>query len=231
MARSYRPDQPALGSAAAAMDTDATKFPLRHKAARLVHCGILGVLPHRCDMTRAFNFSAGPATLPESVLRKAQEEMLEWNGAGASIVEMSHRGPEFMAVAAKADADLRRLIGIPDDYEYMQPDASHKINGVTTRETKSRYYSDSIMVDGFAKKQCKDVKLYAVRRAEVKSDPVVVRVNPDTPPYLLAKPTINSDPDFGGIKISGTNIEATTVITVKVFLLETASHMVKLATG
>ncbi|MGH8089001.1 MAG: aminotransferase class V-fold PLP-dependent enzyme, partial [Stenotrophomonas sp.] len=70
-------------------------------------------------MTRAFNFSAGPATLPESVLRQAQEEMLEWNGAGASIVEMSHRGPEFMAVAAQAEADLRRLIGIPDDYAVM----------------------------------------------------------------------------------------------------------------
>ncbi len=70
-------------------------------------------------MTRAFNFSAGPATLPESVLRQAQEEMLEWNGAGASIVEMSHRGPEFMAVAAEADADLRRLIGIPDDYAVL----------------------------------------------------------------------------------------------------------------
>lgn len=70
-------------------------------------------------MTRAFNFSAGPATLPESVLRQAQAEMLEWNGAGASIVEMSHRGPEFMEVAAQAEADLRTLIGIPDDYAVM----------------------------------------------------------------------------------------------------------------
>ena len=70
-------------------------------------------------MTRAFNFSAGPATLPDSVLRQAQAEMLEWNGVGASIVELSHRGAEFMEVAAQADADLRRLIGIPDDYAVL----------------------------------------------------------------------------------------------------------------
>ncbi|WP_269791811.1 3-phosphoserine/phosphohydroxythreonine transaminase [Stenotrophomonas sp. Iso1] len=70
-------------------------------------------------MTRAFNFSAGPATLPEQVLRQAQEEMLEWNGVGASIVEISHRSADFMAVAAQAEADLRRLIGIPDDYAVL----------------------------------------------------------------------------------------------------------------
>jgi phosphoserine aminotransferase len=70
-------------------------------------------------MSRAYNFSAGPATLPEVVLRQAQEEMLDWHGAGASIVELSHRGPEFMQVAAEAEADLRELIGIPDDYAVL----------------------------------------------------------------------------------------------------------------
>ncbi|KAB7769311.1 phosphoserine transaminase [Xanthomonas maliensis] len=70
-------------------------------------------------MTRAFNFSAGPATLPESVLRQAQEEMLEWNGVGASIVEISHRSADFMAVATAAEADLRSLLSIPDDYAVL----------------------------------------------------------------------------------------------------------------
>lgn len=70
-------------------------------------------------MTRAFNFSAGPATLPESVLRQAQEEMVEWNGVGASIVEISHRSADFMAVAAAAEADLRTLLSIPDDYAVL----------------------------------------------------------------------------------------------------------------
>ena len=67
-------------------------------------------------MSRAYNFSAGPATLPEAVLRQVRDEMLDWHGAGASIVELSHRGPEFMQVAAEAEADLRMLLSIPDDY-------------------------------------------------------------------------------------------------------------------
>lgn len=70
-------------------------------------------------MTRAFNFSAGPATLPEPVLRQAQAELLEWNGIGASIVEISHRSADFIAVAAAAEADLRILVGIPDDYAVL----------------------------------------------------------------------------------------------------------------
>ena len=70
-------------------------------------------------MSRAYNFSAGPATLPEAVLRQACDEMLEWRDAGASIVEISHRGAEFMAVAAEAEADLRTLLSIPADYAVL----------------------------------------------------------------------------------------------------------------
>ena len=70
-------------------------------------------------MSRAYNFSAGPATLPEPVLRRAAAEMLEWPGAGASIVELSHRGPEFMQVAAQAETDLRKLLSVPQDYAVL----------------------------------------------------------------------------------------------------------------
>jgi phosphoserine aminotransferase len=67
-------------------------------------------------MPRAYNFSAGPAALPEPVLLRAREELLDWHGTGASIVELSHRGPEFMEVAAQAEADLRELLSIPDSH-------------------------------------------------------------------------------------------------------------------
>src|SRR5690606_19551579 len=70
-------------------------------------------------LMRAFNFSAGPATLPESVLRQAAEEMLDFRGAGASIAELSHRGAEFMAVAAQTEADLRALLSVPEDYAVL----------------------------------------------------------------------------------------------------------------
>jgi phosphoserine aminotransferase len=68
---------------------------------------------------RAFNVSAGPATLPEPVLRQAAAEMLDWHGAGASIAELSHRGREFLQVAREAEADLRALLSVPPDYAVL----------------------------------------------------------------------------------------------------------------
>ena len=70
-------------------------------------------------MARVFNFSAGPAALPESVLARARDELLDWHGHGLSIMEMSHRSPEFEGVAAKAQRDLRALLGVPDDYAVL----------------------------------------------------------------------------------------------------------------
>ena len=68
---------------------------------------------------RIFNFSAGPATLPEPVLRQAQSELLDWRGMGASVAEISHRSAAFIELAAEADADLRRLLSVPDDYAVL----------------------------------------------------------------------------------------------------------------
>ena len=70
-------------------------------------------------MTRVFNFSAGPATLPEPVLQQAAQEMLDWRGSGMSVMEMSHRGKEFMSIQAQALADLRELLAIPANYRLL----------------------------------------------------------------------------------------------------------------
>lgn len=70
-------------------------------------------------MSRVFNFSAGPAALPEPVLRRAAAEMLDWRGSGMSVMEMSHRGKEFMSIAAKAEADLRELLSVPANYKVL----------------------------------------------------------------------------------------------------------------
>ncbi|MEO6066221.1 MAG: 3-phosphoserine/phosphohydroxythreonine transaminase, partial [Lysobacterales bacterium] len=70
-------------------------------------------------MSRAFNFSAGPAALPEPVLRRAQAEMLEWGGARASVMEVSHRGQDFVECAATAEAALRRLLSVPNNYRVL----------------------------------------------------------------------------------------------------------------
>jgi len=68
---------------------------------------------------RVFNFSPGPAVLPEPVLRTAAAEMLDWHGTGMCVMEMSHRGKEFISIADKAEADLRELLAIPEDYAVL----------------------------------------------------------------------------------------------------------------
>lgn len=70
-------------------------------------------------MARVYNFSAGPAMLPNAVIERAQAEMLDWHGTGMSIMEVSHRGKDYSAVAAKAEADLRELMGIPSNYKVL----------------------------------------------------------------------------------------------------------------
>ncbi|HWX67917.1 MAG TPA: 3-phosphoserine/phosphohydroxythreonine transaminase [Rhodanobacter sp.] len=70
-------------------------------------------------MSRVWNFSAGPAALPQAVLERAQREMLDWNGSGASVMEQSHRGKRFIEMAAQTEADLRSLLDIPADYAVL----------------------------------------------------------------------------------------------------------------
>ena len=67
-------------------------------------------------MSRGYNFSAGPAALPEEVLAQARDELLEWNGARASVMEISHRGKDFVALAAQSERDIRELLAIPPGY-------------------------------------------------------------------------------------------------------------------
>lgn len=70
-------------------------------------------------MSRVFNFSAGPAMLPTEVIQQAQQEMLDWHGSGMSVMEMSHRGKEFIEIASTAESDFRELLAIPDNYKVL----------------------------------------------------------------------------------------------------------------
>ncbi|MDQ7010211.1 MAG: aminotransferase class V-fold PLP-dependent enzyme, partial [Mariprofundaceae bacterium] len=70
-------------------------------------------------MTRKFNFSAGPAMLPTAVIERAQQEMPEWNDSGMSVMEMSHRGKEYMSIATRAEQNLREVMNIPDNYKVL----------------------------------------------------------------------------------------------------------------
>ena len=70
-------------------------------------------------MTRAYNFCAGPAALPEAVLQQAQADLLDWHGHGCSVMEMSHRGKDFVSIAEQAEQDLRDLLNIPSNYKVL----------------------------------------------------------------------------------------------------------------
>ncbi len=70
-------------------------------------------------MTQMYNFSAGPAVLPKDVLQQAAAEMLDWHGSGMSVMEMSHRGPEFISIYQQAEADLRELLAVPANYKIL----------------------------------------------------------------------------------------------------------------
>ncbi|KAL3345847.1 hypothetical protein AABB24_024672 [Solanum stoloniferum] len=75
--------------------------------------------PPSTSSDRVFNFAAGPATLPENVLQKAQADLVNWRGSGMSVMEMSHRGKEFLSIIQKAEADLRSLLNISDEYAVL----------------------------------------------------------------------------------------------------------------
>ena len=79
-------------------------------------------------MSRVYNFSAGPAVLPEAVLKEAAEEMMDYRGCGMSVMEMSHRSKMFESIINEAESDLRDLLQIPDDYRvlFLQGGASQQ---------------------------------------------------------------------------------------------------------
>ncbi len=114
-------------------------------------------------MSRIFNFSAGPAMLPEVVLERAQSEMLDWHGTGMSVMEMSHRGKEFLSIADKAESDLRALLSIPDNYRvlFLQGGASGQFAGVPMNLLGDKRIADYINTGAWSKKAIAEAKKYA----------------------------------------------------------------------
>src|SRR5215831_6245704 len=111
---------------------------------------------------RVFNFSPGPATLPEPVLRKAAAEMLDWHGSGMSVMEMSHRGKEFMSIHAKAEADLRELLSISSDYAvlFLQGGAIAENALIPMNLLRDKKVADYVNTGEWSKKSIKEAKKY-----------------------------------------------------------------------
>src|SRR5574341_1743094 len=113
-------------------------------------------------MPRVFNFSAGPAVLPEEVLAQARDEMLDWHGSGMSVMEMSHRGKEFIAIAQQAEADLRELMAIPAHYKvlFLQGGATAQFAIVPMNLLRGKNSADYVNTGEWAKKAIKEAKKY-----------------------------------------------------------------------
>ena len=113
-------------------------------------------------MTRIYNFSAGPAVLPEEVLAQARDEMLNWHGSGMSVMEMSHRGKEFIDIAARAEADLRELLSIPANYKvlFLQGGATSQFSMVPMNLLRGKKNADYIHTGEWSKKAIAEAKKF-----------------------------------------------------------------------
>ena len=122
-------------------------------------------------MARVYNFSAGPAVLPEEVLRQAAAEMLDYDGTGMSVMEMSHRSKPFASIIETAEADLRELLQIPDNYQvlFLQGGATQQFAAIPMNLMQSKK-ADYIVSGSWSKKAWKEAKLYGEARCVASSE-------------------------------------------------------------
>ena len=111
-----------------------------------------------------YNFSAGPAVLPQEVLRQAQAELPDWHGSGMSVMEMSHRGKEYMGIHAQAEADLRELMGIPANYKvmFLQGGAHLQFSMIPLNLLRGKGRADYVNTGEWSKKAIKEAQKFCV---------------------------------------------------------------------
>ena len=133
-------------------------------------------------MTRVYNFSAGPAVLPEEVLRQAADEMLDYQGTGMSVMEMSHRSAAFKGIIEGAEADLRELAGIPDNYKvlFVQGGATTQFAAIPMNLMKQQGgVADYIVSGSWSKKAFKEAQMYGQANCLASSEDETFSYVPD----------------------------------------------------
>ena len=113
-------------------------------------------------MSRAFNFCAGPAALPEAVLKQAQQDLVDWQGRGCSVMEMSHRGADFVSIAEQAEQDLRDLLAIPSNYKvlFLQGGASQQFAQVPMNLLAGKASADYVCTGVWSEKAIAEAKKF-----------------------------------------------------------------------
>ncbi len=157
-------------------------------------------------MNRVFNFSAGPAVLPLEVLQQAAEEMCDWQGTGMSVMEMSHRGPQFISIYERAVADLRKLLSIPDDYEvlFLQGGATAQNALVPMNLLRGLTTADYVNTGAWSSKSIREAGKYCQVKVAASSEAQGFTCIPDVADWQLdpkaAYVHICSNETIGGVE-------------------------------
>ncbi len=170
-------------------------------------------------MSRVFNFSAGPSTLPEVVLQRAKKELLDYGGTGMSVMEMSHRSPEFLHIARQAELDIRDLMKIPDNYKvlFLQGGATGQFSAIPLNLAKQSDRADYVITGMWGKKAHKEALKYLdnanvaiktdahthvpeVEDWDISSDSAYVHITPNETIHGVAFTDI---PDVGDVPLVG----------------------------
>ena len=161
-------------------------------------------------MARVFNFSAGPAVLPEPVLERAAQEMLDWRGSGMSVMEMSHRGPEFVGIHAQAEADLRELLDIPQNYKvlFLQGGAAAQFATIPMNLLRGKSSADYVNTGHWSTKAIGEAKKYCKVNVAASSEDVNFSYVPKQSAWKLdpkaAYAHITSNETIGGVEFHWT---------------------------
>jgi phosphoserine aminotransferase len=132
----------------------------------------MATAPQIKPAARIFNFGAGPAAMPVEVLEKAKWELVNWHEAGMSVMEMSHRGKEFVSIASEAEADLRKLAGIPANYKvlFLQGGASMHFSGVPMNLLRGKKSADFVNTGEWSKKAIAEFKKFGTPNVAASSE-------------------------------------------------------------
>ena len=138
-------------------------------------------------MSRVYNFSAGPSAFPESVLMQAQQEMLDWQGSGMSVMEMSHRGKHFSIIAEELESDLRSLMVVPDNYKvlFLQGGASAQFSFIPQNILKGKTKACYVKTGAWSEKAIKDAQAYCDVLVSASSEDTQFTSIPDASTWVL----------------------------------------------
>jgi phosphoserine aminotransferase len=147
-------------------------------------------------VARVLNFSAGPAVLPEEVLRQAAAEMLDWHGSGMGVMEMSHRGPEFVSIAEEAEASLRALVGIPSSYKvlFLQGGATLQFAMVPMNLLGTKRSADYVNTGEWSKKAIGEARKFCTVNVAASAEDAGFTYVPERPAWKL-------DPDAAYVHV------------------------------